>query len=114
MKIKSLILILAILFAGAASAQSKKAEVIKIKTSAECEMCKKKLETELAFEKGIKFCKVDLDSKVASITYSPDKTSPEKIKNAISKIGYDADEVKADSVAYEQLPECCKKGGHPK
>ena len=41
-----------------------------------------------------------------------DKTSPEEIKEAISKLGYDADEVKADSAAYNKLPSCCKVGAH--
>ena len=93
-------------------AQTKKTTEIKIKTSAECDMCKKRIESNLIYEKGIKFCKLDVDSKVLTVTYNAEKTSPEKIKQAVSKIGYDADDVKADSTAYEKLPECCKKGAH--
>lgn len=84
---------------------------VRIKTSAECETCKKKLEGNLKYEKGIKFVKLNLDDKVLSVNYNPKKTSPEEIKKAISKLGYDADDVKADSLEYSRLPECCKKDG---
>ena len=112
MKIKTFLIALTILFAGIVNAQTKKTEEIKIKTSAECDMCKKKIESTLIYEKGVKFCKLDVDSKILTVTYNAEKTSPEKIKLAVGKIGYDADDVKADSTAYEKLPECCKKGAH--
>lgn len=142
MKIKTLLLVLAILFAGAVNAQTKKeaempsnqrtskdsinngipsgnnlknrktSEEIKIKTSAECDMCKKRIESNLKYEKGIKFCTLDVPSKVLTVTYNPEKTSSEKIKQAVSKLGYDADDMVADSVTYTKLPECCKKGAH--
>ncbi len=43
------------------------------------------------------------------VTYNSKKTDLQKIRLAISKLGYDADEVKADAVAYESLDGCCKK-----
>ncbi len=43
-----------------------------------------------------------------TVVYNPLKATPEKIETAISKMGYDADEIKADPVAYEKLDECCK------
>lgn len=92
-------------------AQNKKNEIIKIKTSAECEQCKKRLESNLIYQKGIKFCKLDVPSKVLTVTYNAEKTTPNAIRLAVSKLGYDADEVKADSLEYNKLPECCKKGG---
>jgi len=49
---------------------------------------------------------------VLTVEYKLGKTSPEKIRTAVSKIGYDADDVVADPKAYEKLPECCKKDGH--
>jgi hypothetical protein len=44
-----------------------------------------------------------------TVYYNTKKTDLETIKTAISKLGYDADEVKADAVAYENLDNCCKK-----
>ncbi|MBL4654727.1 MAG: hypothetical protein JKY33_02775 [Bacteroidia bacterium] len=40
---------------------------------------------------------------------TPNKITIDNIRNAISKVGYDADEVEADPVAYEKLHGCCKK-----
>jgi copper chaperone CopZ len=91
------------------NAQETTAEV-KIKTSATCDMCKETIEKNLAFEKGIKKSVLDVESKVVTVTYNPKKTTPEKIRLAISKIGYDADDVKADEKGFRKLDDCCKKG----
>lgn len=85
-------------------------EQVKIKTSAVCGMCKSKIESGLAFEKGIKDVNLDVKSKIATVTYKTNKTSPDKIRLAISKLGYDADEIPADKKAYDKLSPCCKKG----
>ena len=82
---------------------------IKIKTSAKCGMCKKRIERDLGVSKGIVNSNLNLDDKVVTITYNPKKTSPEKIKEVISKIGYDADEVVADQKSHDALPSCCQK-----
>jgi periplasmic mercuric ion binding protein len=97
-----------ILNSNLVSGQSKK-EVVKIQTSAVCEMCKDRIEKNIAFEKGVSDVVLDLTTKIATITYKPKKTNPDKLKQAISKLGYDADEVKADKYAYDKLPPCCKK-----
>ena len=89
--------------------QGKKDEVIKIKTSAVCNMCKDRIEKGLAFEKGIKDVSLDVKTKVVTVKYSPSKTNPDEIRNKISKLGYDADNVLADKAAYQKLPACCKK-----
>lgn len=86
---------------------------IKIRTSAQCEMCKERIEEALAFEKGIKSADLALDNKIVTVIYNPGKTTPEKIRNTISKAGYDADEVMADPKAYMKLPACCKKPDDP-
>lgn len=107
-KIISIALILIGIFINA-NAQTE----LKIKTSAECEMCKKRLESNIIYEKGVKFAKLNLESKVLTVNYNDKKTSAHEIKMAVSKLGYDADEVKADSTAYMNLPECCRKPGIP-
>jgi copper chaperone CopZ len=106
------IMITMILFsAGSVNAQEviKNAEV-KIKTSAVCEMCKETLEKNLAFEKGIKKSVLDVDSKIITVTYNPQKISPDQIRKAIAKTGYDADDVPAVKKAHDKLDDCCKKG----
>jgi hypothetical protein len=54
---------------------------------------------------------LDVDTKIATITYNPSKTTPADIRNAISRLGYDADSIQADKAAYSKLPSCCKKNG---
>ncbi len=82
---------------------------VKVKTSAICGMCKKRIERDLGLTKGIVGSNLNLDNKVVTVTYNPKKTSPEKIKGAISKIGYDADDVVADQKSHDALPSCCQK-----
>lgn len=112
---KNLIIILAVLtFGFAANAQQKDStqnglQTINIKTSAVCDMCKETLEKAMAYEKGVKKSNLDVDSKLLTVTYDPKKTSLEKIKLAVTKAGYDADEMPADIKAYDNLNSCCKK-----
>lgn len=97
-----------VLLSGTVLAGGAKAEV-KIKTSAQCGMCEKNITKAVKGTSGVKKVQMDLKTKVLTVSYDPAKTSPEKLKAAISLIGYDADEVKADAAAYDKLHECCKK-----
>jgi mercuric ion binding protein len=103
------ILLLAVLFAPAnLSAQKAKLDTINIKTSAECDMCKAKLETEVGRTKGVKSVVVDLKTQIATVVYNGTKTDANKIRVVISNAGYDADDVKANNRAKNKLPECCR------
>jgi hypothetical protein len=44
-----------------------------------------------------------------TITFNPSKITSVKIREEISKLGYDADDIKADPAAYQKLDGCCKK-----
>lgn len=107
--LKASILSLMILVFFSATANSQNKEIIKIKTSAQCDMCKKRIEKELGYVKGVKKADLNLETKEVTVVYNPKKTSPEKIRAAISNSGYDADEVKANNKSYGNLPDCCKK-----
>ncbi len=95
------------------SQTNNKFKEIRIQTSAQCELCKGRIEGTLAFEKGVKTSELDLENKIVTVIYNPDKITTDKIRNTISKAGYDADEVKADPKAYQKLPVCCKKPDDP-
>ena len=88
-----------------------KTAVINVQTSAMCGACKSRIEKAMAFEKGVMDVVLDMETKIATITYKKSKTNPEKLRLAIAKVGYDADKVPADKTAYEKLPACCQKGG---
>lgn len=92
----------------------KELKEIRIKTSAQCEMCKTRLEKALAYEKGVKKATLDLTTMEMIVTYKPLKTNPGKLRTAITQTGYDADSVPAVKDAYNHLPDCCKKGAHGK
>jgi periplasmic mercuric ion binding protein len=113
MKKLLLILIVTIFFVSANVMAQKNTDEIKIKTSAQCEMCKSRIEMAMAYEKGITKSDLNLEDMVLSVNYKPGKTTPEKIRKAINAVGYDADETFADPKAYAALPPCCKKPGDP-
>ena len=85
---------------------------IAIQTSAICEMCQFALEKDLAFEKGVKTATLNLDDKVMTIIYNPKKTDPQTLRKRITKVGYHADTLYRDELAYDRLPMCCKDGSH--
>jgi len=107
---RTIILIMAIFTFGVAFNQ-KNTETIRIKTSAECGMCKDKIEEALNYTNGVKFAELTVSSKIVEIKYRTDKVSKEEIIEVINKAGYDADESPADKKAYAALPACCKKNG---
>jgi copper chaperone CopZ len=113
--IPAMLFAFAILFTGNVFAQEKKSktETIEIKSSVVCGMCKEKIEKELAFEKGVKAIDVNLKAQTVTVTFNPKKTDKEKIKKAITEIGYDADDLIAEEKAYNKLPACCKKDVAP-
>ena len=110
---KITVLAMILLLSAGASALGGKYEEIRIKTSSQCDMCKERIEEALAFEKGVKKSELDLETHIVTVTYRKGKTTPENIRKAIAKIGYDADDVKADPKAYGKLPACCKKPDDP-
>ena len=104
------VIALLIMHSGKVNAQELTTAELKIKTSAVCGMCKETMEKHMAFEKGVKKSSLDVESKILTVTYNPQRTTPEKLRKAVSKSGYDADEVPADAKAYKKLDACCKKG----
>ncbi|HUH26127.1 MAG TPA: heavy-metal-associated domain-containing protein [Flavobacterium sp.] len=102
-------------FAGAMNAQTKESGKAEIKLSIECDHCKVCETCGLNFRdnmlktKGVKMYELDEETKTMTVYYNPKKTNLATIKTAISKLGFDADEVKADPEAYERLDGCCKK-----
>ena len=84
-----------------------------IKTSAVCKMCKERIEHDMSFEKGVKSVELDLPTQELTIVYRKDKTTEEDLKIAVTKIGYDADDLVADQKAHDRLPDCCQKDVEP-
>lgn len=112
---KILLLSLFTLFTFSVVAQSKKNQKVVIKTVLHCDHCKvcetcgKNFEENLYKIKGLKMYELDEKEMTITVFYNGEKTNPQTIKAAISKLGYDADDVKADKEAYEKLDGCCKR-----
>ncbi|MBL7684145.1 MAG: heavy-metal-associated domain-containing protein [Flavipsychrobacter sp.] len=107
-------LVAAMLLVQLSYAQSKIATV-SIKTAIYCDHCKQcescapRIEKAAFAAKGIKRVEIDEKTKTVTVTYNTEKTSPEKIRQAIADAGFDADDVKGNATAYAKWDDCCKK-----
>ncbi|MDR1813627.1 MAG: heavy-metal-associated domain-containing protein [Tannerella sp.] len=83
--------------ASAKDGKKEKKAVTKFKIeNMNCDNCVKKIEKNIAFEKGVTDLKCDLETKTAEVTYNTDKTSEEKLVKAFEKINYKATAIKED------------------
>lgn len=84
-------------------------ETVEFMTSAQCDMCRMKIEGKLGEEKGVRHAFLDLKTKKLTVKYNPDKIKEEEIINVITSLGYDVNDHKGNQDAYNHLPDCCKK-----
>ena len=112
--LKSIVLVVSLFFFSNFVSAQKTTQKAVIKTflhcdhCKECETCGQKFDKEMLKIKGVKMYELDDKAMTFTIYYNSKKTNLQTIKEAISKIGYDADDVKADPEAYESLDGCCK------
>lgn len=117
---KSLKLVFTILIAvftiqTSVAQDGKKNEKAVIKTTIHCDHCKvcetcgQLFDAEMLKIKGLKMYELDDKNMTFTVHYNGQKTNLEAIKTAITKLGYDADDMKADMAAYDKLDGCCKK-----
>jgi len=109
------ILFLAVLFFASNSVSAQKSnQKSVIKTTLNCDHCKEcetcglKFKTEMLKIKGVKMYELDDKAMTFTVYYNAKKTNLQTIKEAISKMGYDADEVKATQEGLASLDGCCK------
>lgn len=74
-------------------------------------MCQNTIHKALKHVKGVKKVQSSITKSTITVSYKPDQVGLDQIRTAISQAGYDADQVKANPQAYQQLPACCKKPG---
>ena len=68
-------------------AQSKN-EKVTFYVNYHCEMCIKKVNKNIPFEKGVKDIKTDLKGKSIVITYNPKQTDTSKLRKALEKLDF--------------------------
>ncbi len=83
----------------------------KFNVNMHCEACQKKIEKNIAFEKGVKALAVDLKTNTVELTYDDQKTNPEKLIAGFKKIGYVATLAKADGCCSQNKTAGCAKEG---
>ena len=106
MKTKILIAMILAFVSFTSMAQDKKEnKTTTFNVDLHCDACVKKVQNNIAFEKGVKDLKISLENKEVTVTYRSDKTSPEALIKAFEKLGYTAKEKKADNPkASEKAP----------
>jgi periplasmic mercuric ion binding protein len=115
-KLTGFLVLLLIIASQAAMAQkSKPIKTLVVKTTIYCDHCKVcescggRILKELYNEKGIKNTSVDPKANTITVIYDEKKISAGEIKQKITSLGFDADELKADPAAVARLDDCCKK-----
>lgn len=64
-------------------------ETVVFEVSMTCENCQKRIEKNIAFEKGVTDMKVNLENKTVTIVFKKSQTTVEKLQEAIKKLGYE-------------------------
>ncbi len=114
-----MILMFAVVLGMTAMAQSSKTastttiQKVVIQTNGVCEKCEALFKDNVPFFKGVKDYEYDAKTSKMTITYDSKKTSPDQLRQQISKLGYNADNVKADPAARAKLPACCQVDKKP-
>ena len=109
---KFLLLLMLLMHSGVqAQEKQQKFQTVVILTSSECGDCKERIEGALNYTKGVVFAELDVATKQVTVKFATKKISLQQVKEAISAIGYDADEVKAVPAAQKKLPKCCQPIG---
>ena len=89
-----------------------KTEIAKINLpSMVCGTCKNTIEKAIYHVDGVKNVDIDLDKKVAEVTFVPYQTNLDVIETAVTEAGYDANKKKRNMDAYNNLEKCCKIDG---
>ncbi len=84
---KILLALFTLAFASSVMAQNK-TENVTFYVNFHCEMCIKKVNKNIPFEKGVKNIKTDLEGKSIVITYNPKQTTPEQLRKALEKLDF--------------------------
>lgn len=88
-------------------AQIKNSKTESVKIYGNCAMCKATIE-KAGNLKNVANVDWNKDSKMATITYNPEKTNKDEILKRIALAGYDNEDFTAPDEAYAKLASCCQ------
>ena len=92
---------------GFAGPKPVKKVTISFAVEANCGDCKNRIEDALD-KKGVYKAVFNLDSKILTVSYDPRKLEEIQLHNMVAMVGHDTEKVKASTVVFESLPDCCK------
>lgn len=72
-----------------------------------CEMCQSRIEKAAKSVYGVSSASWDVDSKMLSVQFDPEKVKLHDVHKAIANAGHDTEMHKADDNVYNELPGCC-------
>ena len=73
-----------------ANAKAGQSEEVYFIPNMHCERCQAKIEKAITLEKGVKDLVFDLKAQKLTIVYQKQETTPEKLRQALAKMGYEA------------------------
>ena len=115
MKIKlklSTIFFPVVLFFCTAHLSAQKSQTVTFQTSAQCGMCKERIEKEMNFAPGVQYAELNMDDMSLTIKFKSKKTTADDLRKRVAAIGYTADGVKPKEEDVKKLPLCCQPGSH--
>ena len=74
----------------------------------QAEICKTGVENYLVHEYGVSSVKADYRKHTVTVIWYTDRTNIENIKTALANMGYDADDISAETNATKKLPPACR------
>lgn len=93
------------------NAEKKSEKTVIYHATLHCSSCKSKVEKNIAYEKGVKNLKVDMEAQTITVTFREDKNSTEGIKKAIEKLDIPvkgmANDAKAGKAKEAKAKDCC-------
>ena len=112
MKKLILLALVSLITLGVSAQQTKTAtkgvQTVTIQTNGVCQKCADKFKENVPYFKGVKSYNYDMKTAKLTINYDAKKTNPDQLRQEVSKLGYNADNVKADPAARAKLPACCR------
>ena len=86
-----------------------KTAVIELSGNFGCRICSRIITRTLRKVDGAKRVEMDADGYKVTVTYDDDKTDIDALETALMKKGFNANGKEADIMAWQSLPNCCKK-----
>ncbi len=92
----------------------KEIKTVCFKSNMTCNSCANTIKESIAYEKGVKDLKVNLDNNTITIKYKADKTSEEQLSEAIIDLGFEAKKQEIKESESEYNMEDTSKSKKPK